>query len=71
MLNKKDLEAYYYLCEAICAMKHFNTLNGNVSLSLLESIKILIDKLIINQQETSIPPINIENPELDKYKEDI
>ena len=66
MLNKKDLEAYYYLCEAICAMRHFKALNGNVSLSLLESVKILIDKLITNQQETSIPPINIENMELDK-----
>jgi hypothetical protein len=66
MLNKKDLEAYYYLCEAICTMKQFNALNGNVSLSLLESVKILIDKLILNQQETSIPPIHIENPELDK-----
>lgn len=59
MLNKKDLEAYYYLCEAICTIKQFNSTSGNVSLDLLESAKILIDKLIINQQETKITPIQM------------
>ena len=66
MLNKKDLEGYYYLNEAIKAIKRVDSLNGNISLSLLESVKILIDKLIINQQETDIAPIAIEMEELSK-----